>query len=100
MVRSKDGREGVANAVVSSLLTARGSKDAALQALDAEGFNTPENVDAAGTRKILAAWTAVASPGERKRFVRPRPWTRGFLLRLVNWSANIRPDTHAIIRCG
>ena len=65
---SGDDGVGVAVTVARTLFDARGNRRAAIAALDAQGLNTPVNVDERGTRAILDAW-ARAAGDKRKRCV-------------------------------
>ncbi|KAJ1625446.1 hypothetical protein T492DRAFT_1039757 [Pavlovales sp. CCMP2436] len=67
---STSGETEVTPAFLSALLAAKFDVRAAIAALDAQGLNTPENVDNLGIRAVLCAWEAGASPASpRRRFV-------------------------------
>jgi len=65
---SANGENEVTGAVLSALLNTKFNVKDAISRLDAEGLNTPRNVDEIGTRTILTNWAAAAGPN-RKRFV-------------------------------
>ena len=64
---SKSQGEDVTLPVLSALFEAKFDKDAAIAKLDADGFNTPKNIDERANLAILEAWKASGS--ERKRCV-------------------------------
>lgn len=66
---STSGDTDVTPAFVSALLGERLDVRAALARLDAQGLNTPNNVDDAGVRAVLRAWAAAADRAARRRFV-------------------------------
>ena len=65
---SPDGQADVTPLVLQALLGAKLSVPDALAALDAQGLNTPRNVDQEATTAILEAW-AQAAGEQRKRLV-------------------------------
>lgn len=65
---SETGRDGVAAPVLKALVDAGFDKTAAIADLTAQGYNTPQTVDEAGTLRILEAWAAAAGAA-RERLV-------------------------------
>lgn len=65
---SSTGESEVTGSVLSALLASKFNIREAIASLDAEGLNTPVNVDEKGTRAILDAWAAAAG-SDRKRFI-------------------------------
>jgi nucleoside-diphosphate-sugar epimerase len=65
---SKNQGESVTMPVLSALFESSFDKDAAIAKLDADGFNTPKNIDERANLAILEAWKAAAG-ADRKRCV-------------------------------
>lgn len=65
---SASGEAEVTGAVLSALLDSGFDVRAAIESLDAQGLNTPSNVDDKGICAVLRAWEAAAGPS-REHFV-------------------------------
>jgi uncharacterized protein YbjT (DUF2867 family) len=65
---SPDGKTEVTLPVLKSLVDSRFDVRAAVSALDAQGFNTPRNIDTLSNLAVLDAWREAAGK-KRKRFV-------------------------------
>jgi nucleoside-diphosphate-sugar epimerase len=59
---SQDGTASVTEPVLRALAEAKFSVPGAISRLDAEGLNTPRNIDELGTQAILQAWAEAAGP--------------------------------------
>ena len=62
----RGGSEGVAKDVVQALVENSFSVQEALAALDAQGLNTPNNVDAQATAYLMQVWDAVCTVRQKR----------------------------------